>query len=81
VLNLRLQCTLGEKTGAVLIRVEESRRHVVVLEGVDSAPRSANFQPPSLPELLSKQLSDRVRDPVFTESMAVAQLLARSVLD
>jgi len=81
VLTLRLQCMLGGTPGAVVIRAEESRRHVVVLENVVSAPRSANFQAPSLAELLSKQLSDRERDPVFTESMAVAQLLARSVLD
>jgi glucose-6-phosphate dehydrogenase assembly protein OpcA len=81
VLTLRLQCLLGRKPGAVVIRVEESRRHVVVLENVESAPRTANFQAPPLPELLGKQLSDRERDPVFTDSMAVAQLLARSVLD
>jgi len=81
VLTLRLQCMLGGTPGAVVIRAEESRRHVVVLENVVSAPRSANFQAPSLAELLSKQLSDRERDPVFTESIAVAQLLARSVLD
>jgi glucose-6-phosphate dehydrogenase assembly protein OpcA len=81
VLTLRLQYLLGGKPGAVVIRVEESRRHIVVLEDAETAPRSANFQAPPLEELVAKQLSDRERDPVFTESMSVAQLLARSVLD
>jgi glucose-6-phosphate dehydrogenase assembly protein OpcA len=81
VLTLRLQCLLGGKPGAVVIRIEESRRHTVILDNAEAAPRSANFQAPPLAELLGKQLSDRERDPVFTESMSVAQLLARSVLD
>jgi glucose-6-phosphate dehydrogenase assembly protein OpcA len=81
VLTLRLECKLAGARGAVVIRSEESRRHVVMLENVATAPRTANYQSLSLAELLSKQLSDRERDPVFKESMAVAQLLARSVLD
>jgi hypothetical protein len=31
-------------------------------------------------ELVGRQLSDRSRDPVFRESMAVAQVMAQSVL-
>jgi hypothetical protein len=31
--------------------------------------------------LIGRQLSDRERDPVFHESMAVAQVMARSLLE
>jgi glucose-6-phosphate dehydrogenase assembly protein OpcA len=81
VLLLRLQCRLSGTPGAVAIRPEESRRLIAVLEGVSAAPRTMSASPQPLPELLSRQLSDRERDPVFDESMAVAQTLARSVLE
>jgi len=81
VLLLRLQCALAGAPGAVVIRTEESRRLVVIQEGVSAAQRTANFQTQSLDELLARQLSDRERDPIFIESMAVAQKLARSLLD
>jgi hypothetical protein len=37
-------------------------------------------QPQPLADLVARQLSDRERDPVFHDSMAVAQVFARSVL-
>jgi glucose-6-phosphate dehydrogenase assembly protein OpcA len=80
VLLLRLQCLLTGIRGAVVIRSEESRRLVVVHEGVPTAPRIANYQPQARTELVGRQLSDRERDPVFVESMAVAQQLAKSLL-
>jgi glucose-6-phosphate dehydrogenase assembly protein OpcA len=79
VLLLRMQCQLAGTPGAVVIRPEEGRRLVVVQEGVSAAPRTTNIQPQSPAELLGRQLSDRDRDPVFTQSMAVAQELAKSV--
>jgi hypothetical protein len=48
--------------------------------GPPAAPRSITVQPISLAELVGRQLSDREPDPVFTESMAVAQTLAQSLL-
>jgi hypothetical protein len=44
------------------------------------APRTVILkeQPPA--ELIRRQLSDRERDPVFRESMAVTQVFARSIL-
>src|SRR5262249_31622691 len=50
----------------------------VVPEGLDAAPRTITIQRPPLAELIGRQLSDRERDPVFSESMTVAQLLAQS---
>ena len=43
-------------------------------------PRTLMVQPQSPTDLIARQLSDRDRDPVFSESMAVAQTLAKSVL-
>jgi glucose-6-phosphate dehydrogenase assembly protein OpcA len=81
VLLVRLQCRLSGTPGAVAIHLEESRRLSAILEGVSAAPRTMSAPPQPLPDLLSRQLSDRERDPVFSESMAVAQKLARSVLE
>jgi glucose-6-phosphate dehydrogenase assembly protein OpcA len=81
VARLRLQCLIAGTPGAVVIRLEDSRRLIVEHEGMATAPRTANVQPQSTAELLARQLSDRERDPVFTQSMAVAQQLAKSVLD
>ena len=78
---LGLQCLIGGTPGAVMICPEEAHRLVVTQIGVDAAPRTANFQPQSPAEILSRQLSDRERDPVFTQSMAVAQTLAKSLLE
>jgi glucose-6-phosphate dehydrogenase assembly protein OpcA len=80
VLLLRIQCQLAETTGAVVIRLEDGRRLVAVQEGVAAAPRSTNIQPQSPAELVGRQLSDRERDPVFTQSMGVAQELAKSLM-
>jgi glucose-6-phosphate dehydrogenase assembly protein OpcA len=81
VLLLRLTCKLGGAPGAVVIRLEESRRLVVEQEGVTAAPRTTNVQPQALTELVSRQLSDRERAPVFDQSMAVAQELATSLIE
>jgi hypothetical protein len=37
-------------------------------------------QPATLSALVANQLSNRERDPVFRESMAVAEVLARTVV-
>jgi len=81
VVLLRLECKLAGANGAVIIRLDEGRRLVVEQEGVTASPRTANLQYQSSAELLARQLSDRDRDPVFVQSMAIAQELARSVLD
>ena len=65
----------------MVFRLEEGKRLVQEQEGEASAPRTNNIQPQSPAEILARQLSDRERDPIFVKSMAVAQELARSVLD
>jgi glucose-6-phosphate dehydrogenase assembly protein OpcA len=60
---------------------EEGCRLMAILEGTGSAPRTMTVPPQPLAELVGRQLPDRERDPVFRASMAVARVLAESVLD
>ena len=80
VRRVRIACSLSGKPAAFNVIVDDERRLMVVLEGQDVAPRTVTIQPQPLAELVARQLSDRERDPVFRESMAVAQIFAQSVL-
>jgi glucose-6-phosphate dehydrogenase assembly protein OpcA len=78
--RLRLQCQLGGKPGALRLDSLDAAHLEVVLEGVEAAPRTVTVQAQSLADLVGRQLSDRERDPIFMEGMAVAQTLAQSLL-
>jgi glucose-6-phosphate dehydrogenase assembly protein OpcA len=80
VRRVRIACTMGGKPGALNMTVEDERRLKVELEGQEAAPRTMSIQPQPLAELVARQLSDRERDPVFRQVMAVAQVFAQSVL-
>ncbi|HZY88353.1 MAG TPA: glucose-6-phosphate dehydrogenase assembly protein OpcA [Gemmataceae bacterium] len=80
VRRVRVACTLDGKPCALNLVIEDGRRLAVLLEGIEAAPRTMTLPPSSAAELVGKQLSDRERDPVFHESMAVAQVMAQSVL-
>jgi hypothetical protein len=61
--------------------VAEGRQRLAIrLEGIESAPRTITVPPQSDAELVGRQLSDRERDPVFRQSMAVARVMAQSLL-
>lgn len=78
--RVRIACTLGGHATALNITVEDERRLAVTVEDGQTAARTVTVQPQGLAELVGRQLSDREHDPVFRESMTVAQILARSVL-
>jgi len=78
--QVRLQCRIGDQPATLLFRPVDAIRLEVVTVGVASASRTVSTQPLSFAELIGRQLSDRERDPVFTESMATAQTLAQSLL-
>ena len=59
----------------VAIAIEKGMRLAVVLEGLETAPRTVVVQCATLPELVVQQLSNRQRDAVFADSMAVARKL------
>ncbi len=80
VRQVRLQCRLDGSPAALVFRPLDATRLEVVTEGVAAAPRTVSAQPLSLAELVGRQLSDRERDPVFTESIATAQTLAQSLM-
>jgi glucose-6-phosphate dehydrogenase assembly protein OpcA len=80
VRRVRIACTVGGKPTALNMTVEDDRRLKVELEGQEVAPRTMSIQPQPLADLVARQLSDRERDPVFRESMAVAQVFAQSVI-
>jgi glucose-6-phosphate dehydrogenase assembly protein OpcA len=78
--RVRIACLLDGTPTALNVTVQDGRRLAVELEGLGVAPRTVTVQPQPLAELVARQLSDRERDPVFRESMAVAQVFAQSVL-
>jgi glucose-6-phosphate dehydrogenase assembly protein OpcA len=78
--HIRITCRLAGKPGALDMVADGERRIAVTPEGVDAAPRTVTIQPQPLAELVGRQVNDRERDPVFQESMKVAQVLAQSVL-
>jgi glucose-6-phosphate dehydrogenase assembly protein OpcA len=80
VLRVRLSCLLEGRPVALNLFVEDGRRLAMQLEGIAGAPRTLTLPPRSPAELVGRQLSDRERDPVFRDSMAVAQVMARSIL-
>jgi glucose-6-phosphate dehydrogenase assembly protein OpcA len=80
VRKVRIACSVGGTPRALNIAVEKGMRLAVVLEGQQAAPRTVAVQPATLAELVVQQLSNRERDPVFRESLAVAEVLARTVL-
>jgi hypothetical protein len=80
--RLRLDCKLAECPAAMDLVVEENNQRLAVRwQGGGAAPRTLALPPHSPAELIGRQLSDRERDPVFHESMAVAQVMARSLLE
>jgi glucose-6-phosphate dehydrogenase assembly protein OpcA len=81
VQRVRFNCQLNSGPAALDLVMEEGQRLVMRLEGGDEAPRSLTVPPHSPADLVGRQLSDREHDPVFRESMAVAQVMARSLLE
>ena len=78
--RLRVACNLEGKPGALNFVVQDPLHLAVTPEGPEAVPRTIAIQTPTLAALVGRQLSDRERDPVFSESMAVAQVFAQSVL-
>jgi glucose-6-phosphate dehydrogenase assembly protein OpcA len=78
--RVRIACTLQDRPAALDLVAENPQRLAIRPEGVEGAPRTMTVPPHSPAEIIGRQLSDREPDPVFHESMAVAQVLARSLL-
>jgi glucose-6-phosphate dehydrogenase assembly protein OpcA len=77
--RVRLESQLSGKPVALNVVRESEERLAITLEGVPSEPRTMTIPPQSPAELVGRQLSDRERDPVFRDSMAVARVLAETL--
>ena len=78
--RLRIACKIEQKPAALNLVVEDAQRLAIVPEGIEGEPRTLTQPSLSPAELVGRQLSDRERDPVFRDSMAVAQVMAASLL-
>jgi glucose-6-phosphate dehydrogenase assembly protein OpcA len=78
--RVRIACKLEGQSGALNLVAEDNNRLSIVLEGVEAAPRSLIVPLQTPADLIGRQLSDREPDPVFRDSMSVAQVLAQSIL-
>jgi glucose-6-phosphate dehydrogenase assembly protein OpcA len=70
----------GGRPGAINFRVEDEQHLSATPEEPKALPRTLTIHRPSLAELVARQLCDRDADPAFRRSMAVAQTLARGLL-
>jgi glucose-6-phosphate dehydrogenase assembly protein OpcA len=77
--QVQLACSLNGKPTKMTLAPDGELRLAITFEGMATAPRTVTAPRLDLAELLGRQLSDRERDPAFRQSMAVAQVLARSV--
>jgi glucose-6-phosphate dehydrogenase assembly protein OpcA len=80
VRKVRLACALDGKPVALTITAEGPMRLSLSVEGTEGAPRTITTPAQSGVDLIARQLSDRERDPAFRDAMAVAQVMAQSVL-
>jgi hypothetical protein len=80
VRKVRLACALDGQPVALTITAEGPMRLSLSVEGTEGAPRTITTAAQSPIELIARQLSHRERDPEFRDAMAVAQVMAQSVL-
>ncbi len=77
--RVQIDCEICGENGALNLLNQDQVRLSVIPEGQDVALRTMTLKPQPLSELVGRQLTDRDRDPVFHEAMAIAQLLAQGV--
>jgi hypothetical protein len=77
---MRIRCTIDDKPVTLDLVSESAGKLVIRLDGVPAEPRTILVPELSPAEVIGRQLSDRERDPVFRESMQLAQVMAKSLL-
>jgi glucose-6-phosphate dehydrogenase assembly protein OpcA len=79
--HLRITSTQEHKLAVLNLQVADAEGRLAALPEVTGvAPRTVTVPPQPLAELVGQQLADRERDPAFHESMALARVLAQSVI-
>ena len=77
--KIRISCGFEGQGGVLEFAVEDNRLSVMNI-GRDETARTVALPSHRIGELLGRQLSDREPDPVFRQTMAVAQQLARHLV-
>ncbi len=77
--RVRIACEIEGQPTALNLVNEDQKRLSVIPEGQNVASRTMTLKTSSLAELVGRQLTDRERDPVFSEAMAIAQVLAQGL--
>jgi glucose-6-phosphate dehydrogenase assembly protein OpcA len=80
VRRVRMIGTLAGQPAVLNLFLEDENHLTLQLEGVSGEPRTMMLPALSPAEIVGRQLSDRERDPIFRESMAIAQIMAQSLL-
>jgi glucose-6-phosphate dehydrogenase assembly protein OpcA len=78
--RFRIACTMDGRPVTMKLQTERGGRLSITLEGTNTAPRTLAMPLISAADLIGRQLSDREKDPVFNQSMSIAQQLARRLL-
>jgi glucose-6-phosphate dehydrogenase assembly protein OpcA len=77
--GVKIATTLDAKAVTFDVTPLSATRLSLSIEGMGSSARTIGVSQQSAVELIGRQLSDRERDAVFHESMAVARVMAQSV--
>jgi glucose-6-phosphate dehydrogenase assembly protein OpcA len=80
ITRVRVSCGSEGKHGVLDFAAEVDGRLAVAPQGSEVAARTVAVPPQRIAELIGRQLSDREPDPVFRQSMRVAQQLAQHVV-
>jgi glucose-6-phosphate dehydrogenase assembly protein OpcA len=75
---MRVSCTIAGRQTVLHFQAASPCRLSVAPEGRDAAPRTITVPPFPSAILLANQLSDRERDPVYHESLALARQAAQA---
>ncbi len=77
--RVRVLCGFEGQDGVLDFRVDSPDRLSVTPDGVAAQPRTVAIPSQRIGDLIGRQLSDRDPDPIFRETMKVAQRLAEHV--
>lgn len=80
VQRVRMRGVLAGQPAALNLFLANQNQLALELEGASGAPRTMMLPELSPAEVVGRQLSDRERDPVFRESISIAQTMAQSLL-
>ncbi len=81
VRRVRVEYREAGQVACMEIVAEGGDRIAVIPCCTTAAPRTVSVGPQPLADLLGRQLSDREHDPIFRQTMALAQVLARAIKD